>query len=170
MTLADLKRDLKNGTKIVLIHPNTNKLIGIERYIIKTQTNSVSISPDKEAVKGSWLELPKAKLMEYYRDDKRQVNILHIYEPGYRDLTDEENRILTQRPSSLPENFEDVRHEMLTDGSRFYWLDKKYFQDIDMEYLEGHKMIRGLRYDFNKQMIKDENIKGDLVLSYEIYA
>ena len=58
--------------------------------------------------------------------------------------------------------------DILTDTNVMYWKKKQYFEQNDMEYLLGHNTIRGLRYDFNTGKIKDDKIKGDIELKYEV--
>ena len=99
-TLSDLKRDLKIGSRLVLTKAfaNNHKYLGISRYIIKTQSNAVVLAEDKDAAKGSFLDLPPASLLEY---DNKQIT---IYEPGYRELTAEEQKIKDNEPSRKRDN------------------------------------------------------------------
>jgi hypothetical protein len=167
-TLADLKRDIQVGDKIIMTFnalqgssDRIKQFIGVERYIISKNTMGVKISPDKNATKGSFLDYPKkATLCEY--DGKT----LKIYDAGFRELTEDEKRVKDNVPSRRIENKEAVTIELMTDGSGFYWKDKQYYKDNNMEYLAGHETFRGLRYHYNTGMIEDESIKGQLSLEY----
>jgi len=67
-TLADLKRDLKLGTKITKTShygKTEGKLIGVERYVVKVKSNSIEFSSNKTDTRGSFLDYPKASLTEY---------------------------------------------------------------------------------------------------------
>ena len=167
-TLADLKRDLQIGDKIVMTFnrlniESKNKLLNVERYIVSKNTTGIKLNIDKDAKTGSFLDYPKkATLCEY------DGETLKIYDAGIRDLTDKEKNILDNLPSKRPENQEAVYNEIMTDGSSFYWKDKAYLSDNDAEYLTGYETIRGLRYDFNTKKIIDESIRGDLSLSYKL--
>lgn len=165
-TLADLKRDLNIGTALTLIesetmpeHRNLNK----KRYIIKKNSVGVTLAEDMNATKGSIMDYPKkATLLDY------DGEFITLYQAGRRPLTDTEREIMANVPSKRPKNAEAVYNEVMTDGSRFYYEDKHYYQNMDAEYLTGHETIRGLRYDYNTQEIIDETIKGKIDLKYKI--
>lgn len=161
-TLADLKRDLQIGTKLTMTHGIRNKLVGIPRYVVTKQGNGVSLSEDPKATRGSFLELPRASLVEY--DGKT----IRVYTTGSRPLTAEEQRILDNEPSKRPENAEHVKMDMMADMNWCYWHDKTYHKENGTEYLSGHETIRGLRYNFNDKTVYDETLKGELSLEYTI--
>lgn len=169
-TLADLKRDLNKGDKIIMTFnamegssDRIKQFIGVKRYIISKNTTGIKISPDKNATKGIFLEFPKkASLCEY------DGETLKIYDAGFRELTEEEKRVKNNVPSRREENKEAVYNELITDVSVFYWKDKQYYKENNMEYLSGHETIKGLRYHYNTGMIEDESIKGLLSLEYKI--
>ncbi len=170
-TLADLKRDLKVGVKIKMIfnHNEGNserikQYMQVERYIVKTKSNGVEISKNKEDKKGSFLDFPKASLTEY------KDNIFTIYGAGFREMTKEEKRIRDNVPSHRKENKEAVMQEALCDGSGFDWKDKQYYKDNNAEYLAGHETVRGLCYHYNTEKIEDDTIKGEKELAYEIIS
>lgn len=164
-TLADLKRDLQIGACLTLTGGrdarNADKL-NVPRYVVTKQGNGVGLSVDKTATKVSFLELPKASLVEYDGETVR------VYESGRRDLTELERVVLDNEPSKRPENKQQLENDMLSDGSQMYWADKRYHKELGTEYLEGHEMVRGLRYDFNHKNIVDEKIKGELSLEYKL--
>lgn len=166
MSFADLKRDLQVGRTMTLVEapflPN-HKFLNLKRNIIQKQTNGIYLdsgakSTDKPSQKGSFLELRNAKLTEY---DGHEIR---IYRPGHRPLSDEEQKVWNNRPSNRSENEEIVVQDVLSDGSRSYWMDKEHLKKNNMEYLmeSGHSK----RFDYNTNTIIDDQIKGDLELKY----
>ena len=144
-TLADLKRDLKIGDSITLVEspdrPNNSRL-NIRRYIVKKQGNGVYLSENKNADRGSFLELPNAKLVEY---DGKEIR---IYYPDDRPLTDKEQRVWDNRPSQREENKKQWEYDMLSGSNVLFWKDKAYFKNQDMGYLYYEK---NNRYVFHSQ-------------------
>ena len=164
-TLADLKRKLIIGTPITLIYArqglaSNNKRLNLLRYVIKTQTNGIYLAEDKNATKGSFLELPKASLMDFTE------GILSIYTTGLRDLTEEEKQIIANQPKDE----EQSRIDMISDGSTMFYREKAYFKEKNAEYLflGNSKVIMGLSFDSNNNKVRDETLKGDLDLKYKI--
>ena len=168
-TLSDLKKDLSLGREITLTmsrgltaETGTRKEKFTPRYVVKKQTNGVYFNKDKNATGGSWLDYPKASLLDY---DGMTVK---IYEAGYRPLTDEEKRVSEDRPSRRKENAKQVEIDMLGDGSQMYWADKRHFMTYSMLYMMSGKTEGGLYYDSNKNLVRDDKIKGELVLIYQL--
>ena len=164
-TLADLKRDLKLGTKITMTShygKTDDKLIGVERYVVKVKTNGIEFSKNKEDARGSFLDYPKASLTEY------DGETLSVYGSGHRDLTAPEKTLLDNLPSRRPENAKQCEIDMMSDGSQMFYADKRYLKEMDSEYLSGHETIRGLRYDWNEKKVQDDNLKGECILTYKI--
>ena len=161
-TFADLKRDLTVNKSLKLIYPETHKFFGIERYIIKNQTNGVYLAPEREAKKGSFMDLPVASLVEY------DGETLSIFDIGQRDLTPGEKKLLDNKPSKRPENAKKIEIDLMTDSSQMFWTDKAYFRELDAEYLSGHDFHKGLRYDWNTGRVCDKKIKGKLCLQYKL--
>ena len=162
-TLAELKRALAAGTQVTMIkcqyeHRNLN----VPRYVVKTQSNGVQFALNKDDKKGSFFDYPKASLLEFIDDT------FTVYTTGSRPLTAQEQSILNNQPSKRAENQKQVETDMLTDGSSMFYADKRYFNDLDAEYLNGHETVKGLRYDRNNKNILDESIKGEALYSYRI--
>lgn len=161
--LAELKRNLQIGNSLTLVEspdlPN-HRGLNVKRYIVKKQGNGVYLNPDKQAKNGSFLEFNNAKLTEYDGEEIR------TYKPGKRELTEDERRIYNNRPSQRKENEKLLERDILGDGSTTYWMDKKYLSDNNMSYIFDHDGSK--RYDYNSDMIIDEQIKGDLSLRYII--
>lgn len=163
-TLADLKRDLKIGDSITLVEsPNrpNNSWLNIGRYIVKKQGNGVYLSENKNADRGSFLELPNAKLVEY---DGKEIR---IYDPAKRPLTDQEQKIWDNRPSQRSENKKRLEYDLLSGTNVMFYQDKKYFNDKGMGYLYYEKNNR-YKFNPNDMTITDKQLKGDLALRYII--
>ena len=162
-TLADLKRALSIGTEVIMTYCSfEHRALNVPRYVVKTQSNGVQFAINKDDKRGSHFDYPKASLLDF---DGTQFT---IYMTGMRPLTDSEQRILDNAPSKRVENREAVERDIMTDGSSMYWADKKYFSDLDAQYLEGHETIRGLRYDWNEKKVQDETIRGQKLFTYTI--
>jgi hypothetical protein len=162
-TLADLKRALTLGTQVTMItcqYPHRN--LNVPRYVVKTQSNGVEFAVGKDDKRGSFFDFPKASLLDF-KDD-----IFTIYTTGTRPLTEHEQHILDNRPSKRPENQKRVEIDMLSDGTSMYYADERHFKAHNAEYLRGHDTIKGLRYDYNTGMIKDDNLRGEELYSYKI--
>jgi hypothetical protein len=160
-SFADLKRDLQVGKTLTMTYSNleSNKLVGIPRQIIGTQTNGISLKTDNKSGK-SFLSLPCASLTEY--DGK----IIKIYQIGKRDLTPEEKAILDNEPSNRKENEQLAINDVLTDGSSTYYMDKRYYAEHNAEWRWNES--RGLRLDLNDRRMYDKKIKGELDLQYTL--
>lgn len=164
-TFADLKRALTVGRSITLTDAPampSHKYINVPRFIIKTQTNGVYLSTDKDSQKGSFMDLPRASLVDFDGDT------ISIYNVGERDLTEDEKRIMDNAPSRRPENKEACERDVMTDGSSMFYADRAYYKGLDAQYLEGFEVVRGLRFDFNRRKVNDEATKGTLQLKYKL--
>ena len=154
-TLADLKRDLKPGVKLILKH-RFGKEVNEQREVIQTQSNGLWFK--SEFKPRTWLDYPKATLTEY--DGKNIV----IYAEGYRELTENEQSIRKNEPRDE----EQERIDCLSDGSTMYYRQLGYYRQNNAEYLMGGQRQKGMVYDFNKNMVKDDNVKGVIALVYEV--
>lgn len=139
-----------------------HKFLNVPRYVIRKQSNGVYLAEDRGATKGSFLELPRASLVEY------DGEMIRVYGTGKRDMTEAEKNIRANMPSCRPENKEKAINDLMTDGSSMFWADKAYFHQLNADYLAGHGTVRGLRYDFNEGMIWDETLKGEVSLTYKL--
>jgi len=163
-TLSDLKRDLNIGDSITLVEAPTmpeHKWLNIKRYVVKKQGNGVYLSPDKNETKGSFLEFKNAKLTEY---DGKTIKVFMV---GQRPLTEQELRVYNNKPSNRKENESLVEQDLMTDSSTTFWMDKRYLQEKGMEYLMANSG-ETKHLDYSKMLITDEQVKGDLELSYVI--
>jgi hypothetical protein len=162
-SFSQLKRDLQKGRQLIMTYnsiKSRSENLNIPRFIIKTQTNGIYLSKDKDATKGSFLELPRAALMEYIDD------IIRIYEPAIRELTKDEQFILDNCPSKRPENAERLKLEIMTDGSGLYWKDKAYYKENGGDWYYGENC--GLRFMMSENKMRDAGIKGILSLEYKL--
>jgi hypothetical protein len=163
-SFASMKRDLQIGDTLTLVEspkmPNNTRL-NVKRYIVGKQTNGLYLSADKNASKGSFLDFPNAKLVEYDGEEIR------VYDPGTRPLTDQENRVWKNRPSQRPENKQQLEFDILSDTNILFWKDKQYFRNADMGYLHYEKSSR-FNFNSGKMTITDKQLKGELVLRYVI--
>jgi len=158
-TLADLKRDLKQGTHIKRVWrfgKEDTELLTVD----KVQTTSIRMTKEKGG--SSWLEIPKASLMEY---DGKQ---LKIYSPGKRDLTSEEQKIKEGEPKDIEQD----RIDMMTDGSQMHYRRMRYYKDSSHFYLFGTDKEQGKRLTWVDKVLKveDDSLKGELTLVYEVMA
>ena len=162
-TINDLKRKLQKGQGLKLvggfyINPDS-KILNIVRYVVKTQTNGVYLNSDKESLKGSWLDFPKASLCEI--DEKG----FKIFEPKLRDLTEEEKDIKAKEPTDKQQEYIDA----ISDGSQMFYAKQRYYKEKGFEYLFGCKSSQG-KYLTNrngKEQIRDDSLKGEVSLIYE---
>jgi len=163
-SFASMKRDLQVGDALTLVEaptmPNHTRL-NIKRYIVRKQTNGWYLNPDKNADRGSFLDLPNAKLVEYDGEEIR------VYDAGIRPLTDKEKKIWDNRPSQRPENKKQWEIDMLSDTNILFWKDKQYFQKANMAYLHYEKSSR-LNFNSSTMTITDKQLKGNLILRYKI--
>lgn len=154
-TLADLKRDLKVGTKIkCLKHSLRAERVGEVSTIEKVQTNGIKQN------NGRFLDIPSASLVVY------ENNVFSMYNVGLRDLTEWEQEMYNRLHNVCSKEQQEI--DMLTDGSQCYYTEKRFAKDNDIEYLLGFDMIKGLKYDFNTGKMYDNKVKGTLLYSFEI--
>jgi hypothetical protein len=60
--------------------------------------------------------------------------------------------------------------DALSDGSSTFWQEKHFFQDAGYEYLFGTEKKQGKKFDWNTRKVWDNQIKGDVILKYELCA
>lgn len=167
-TLADLKRDAKSGTLEGRITFHSmwqeglpERLQGWRRLV---GSNSVAIFFQNADGKKSELRLEKSSLVEY------DGSSLTVYFAGYRDLNDAERKVMDgwAAIASTPEHKAQAEVDALTDGSSTYWEKVSYFRKAGMEYLMGLEKQGGLKYDWNLMKVRDDSIKGEVGMRYEI--
>ena len=156
-TLADLKRDLKTGTKLVLKSVD-NMEKNENRTVLKVGATDICFLKDGGGK--SYLETPKASLLDY--DGKT----IKIYRAGIRDLTDDEKQVM----ADAPEDGKQDEIDMISDGNVMFRRRKRYYEETGKEYLFGtcKKQGKRLTHKDDKDMIEDDNIKGSISIVYEI--
>ena len=166
-SFAELKRDLKIGKTLTMtfnsLSEQSEKIdsrLNKPRYIIKTQSNGIYLADEKDAEKGSFLELPRASLVEYTDET------IKVFEPAIRELTDDEKTILENMPSYRPENKELCERDIMCDMNSTYWLDKAYTKRENSDWYWGES--RGLYYMRSEQKMRDASIKGKLSIEYKL--
>lgn len=172
-TLADLKRDLFIGSCLTLISRRgwtEGRNIGIKRYVVKKNTVGFYLNKDKNATKGSYLDWPKASLLEY------ENSTIKIYQAGKRPLTNEEKSILKNEPQDQKQDGIDA----LSDGSIMFYRRKKYYLDHKKFYYlfgvskhRGRRLIHGTKATidndtFSDWFIVDDDVKGKIGLTYNV--
>lgn len=162
-TLSQFKREVSNGSikSMTLLIGVKEAFKGVEREIAKTQSNGLYLLTNGRK---SWLEYPKASLFEYDED------VVRMYYPGERELNTEEQRIMNEwkEITSTTEYKKQEEIDMLSDGSSTFYQKKRFFINKGMEYLLGFNKISSYYYDTNKNIIRDDNIKGSLMFEYRL--
>lgn len=167
-TLADLKRDAKAGNiegELVFRMGSTDiieRLRGRRKII---DANSVGITFLNNDGKKSELRIERAALLEYAGDK------LTVFNPGYRELSDEEKAVMTawEAINNTPQYQEQSRIDALSDGSSTYYQKKSFFEKRGKLYLMGYDEQAGLKYDHNTGKVRDKSIRGDIQMQYNIY-
>lgn len=171
-TRAEFFRDAKaNKITLELIERFGNKDIDKnmqgKRKIGKVQSNGVYLI--NENGKKSFLELAKASLMEYTENE------LRIYNAGYREMTEKEKQVMQEWEKIA--NTEDYKNQAqidaMSDGSSTYYIEKRFFINKKMEYLMGvssgaKNLIFSKYYNGEKECIRDESVKGEVILVYQV--
>ena len=161
-TLADLKRDVKNGKirfEMIERYGKTGDDI-VERCRgirnIKS-VNTVGFTLVNSEGEESEFSFPTAKLLEY------DGNLLTIYERGERDLTEQEKSIL--------EDWKMVEDRFYKGNpyGNSYWKRKEYFKNCPCPWLVGGETIKGKYYNYREKII-DNQVRGKAILKYKIYA
>lgn len=154
-TLADLKRDAKSGTLEGKLAFHSmwqdglpERLQGWRRLI---DSNSVAIFFLTADGRKSELRLEKASLVEY------DGTSLTVYFAGHRDLNEAERKVMSE-----------WNKKEQADSSLTYWSKLSHFKAAGMEYLMGDDKYGGLKYDSYLKKVRDDSIKGEVGMRYEI--
>lgn len=176
-TLAELKRDAKNGTiKFELVERFGETGEQLPERCRGTRTpakvNTVGIMLRTEDGQESELRFGCASLCEY------DGETLKFYNPGTRELNDEEKAFFKQYHRELEQR------EKANPYGDSYWWSKSYFEKSDFPYLSGYDKIRGKKLEWEKAgensnpkmiyhglvpLIVDDSIKGETILIYKIH-
>ncbi|MDF2880053.1 MAG: hypothetical protein K0R54_610 [Clostridiaceae bacterium] len=166
-TLAQLKRDAKAGLlegQMVLRNGDSDIPDTLKGWRKIVDSNTVSITFLNNKNKKSALDIPCSSLIEY------TDNELILYNPGLRELNEEEKTFLAKWEEEKKKTDYESRAtvDLYTDGSSTYWQKKYYFIDNGFEYLLGHNTKQGKKYDGNTGMVYDNQIKGKKCMVYEL--
>jgi hypothetical protein len=163
-TLAELKRLAKQNileANMVYRFGDSipERLKGFRKII---DANSVGIMFLNNDGKKSTLDILGASLIDW--DD----NSLSIFNPGERELTQDELDIMNQWKAieSTKEHQQQAQNDMLTDGSLTFWQKRIFFTNKGYEYL--HVGNNKKAYNHNTNKVKDSTVKGDLIIKYEL--
>ena len=161
-SLAELKRKAKEqkiAFELIKRYKATGDAIperfrGI-RKVIAVNTVSIKLASQTGAV--SELQLPRASLIDY------DGTYLKVYEPGLREPTDEEKKILSQ--------WETIRKEKTSPYVNTYWATCNFFKKTGFSYLSGYqiKSNHQKRYLPSNGKVLDPEIKGTCILIYRIH-
>ena len=162
-TLADLKRDAKSGKiRLELIErfgktgdEIPERLRGIREV---AGVNTVAINLRNASGEESELRFGRASLIEYRGD------MLTVYNSGYRPLTEEERAIVAGE--------EAFREEFQRNNpySEPYWAIKKYYKDSSCPWMAGFETVRGKHYQRGEDRVRDDAVRGEVVLRYRVHA
>jgi len=161
-TLAQLKRDAKSGNLYAeMIYRWGTKIpenLQGKRRII--DSNSVGIKFLNQNGSTSDLSIKNANLVEY------DEYFITIYDPGERDLNEDEKTIFSKWETMRNKKQEEM--DCLTDTNVTYWRRKHFFIDAGYEYLLGYDKKQGKIYINHNNKIRDDKIKGDMIIQYKI--
>lgn len=132
------------------------------RRISKVQTNAIYLEGEENNGQGSYLQIPKASLMEYDREH------FCVYDFGIREMTAEEKK----NEKAAQKEREKYNKENSNSYSGDFWHMKEWYSKCSTPWISpmAHNWIKGKKRgqgkDFNK--IMDEGVKGNLILKYKI--
>lgn len=159
-TLTQFKRDAASGKmSLELIerfgktgNDLPEKMRGLRKV---TRVNTVAVMLLNQDGVESELRFESANLIDY------DCETLVVYNPGMRQLTDEEDAVLAQ--------IYDLQKKYANTYSGGFWQVKEFCQKSSCPWMEGHKTVRGKKYLANKGMVLDNSIKGEAILKYKVY-
>lgn len=161
-TLAQLKRDAATGRMILTLIERfggsdekhiPDRMKGARKVI---GLNTVALKLLNHDGKESELRYGAASLIEY--DD----DVLTVYNPGMRELTDQERDVLRQAQEKCNEYTAKYPY------SDTYWIRKSFFEKSECPWMAGFEIIKGRKYDPCRNMVLDKAVKGDVILKYSV--
>ena len=150
--LSDIKRFLQVSA---VVRCTFGPKAGSLREVVAVQTNGIYFKTESAKNGKSWLNFPKASLLEVNETGFK------IYYPGSRDLTPEERACMDNEPRDP----EQEKIDMLSDSSRMYYRRMGYYKSSPFPYLFQHE--NGKSFNHQSGKVTDPTVKGDLVLVYE---
>jgi hypothetical protein len=161
-TLAELKREANTGKlSMEMIEwygkfgdDIPERLRGIRKV---KRSNSVAVILLNADGKESELRIDSAKLIDYDGDS------LIIYNAGEREPNEEERAVLNEI-KKIYEKYADTYN-----GG--YWQVKDYCKNCPCPWMYGmSETIKGKRYQTYNGKVRDNSIKGDVLIRYRVYA
>ena len=158
-TLADFKRDAASGNIALELYERYGKsdipevLSGVRKI---SKVNTVGVRLINAAGKESSLDVDRASLVEY------DGETLTIYEPGYRQPTEEEQAVLDGWKKFAEE------YEKKNPYGNIYWKFVDYFAKSPCPWMRGYETIQGKKYVSHLGKVMDKSIKGNAILKYHI--
>lgn len=159
-TLAELKREA-NTSRLSMEMIEWYGKVGDDiperlRGIRKVKrSNSVAIILLNSEGKESELRIDSAKLIDYDGES------LIIYNAGEREPNEEERAVLTEA-KKIYEKYADTYN-----GG--YWQVKDFYKNCPCPYMYGMETIKGKRYQTHNGKVRDNSIKGDVLIKYKVY-
>ena len=160
MTLAQLKRDANSGSlalEMVERYGDTGEAIPERlrgrRKVLKA--NSVGLILLNADGKESTLDIDSAKLIDYTDDT------LVVYNPGLREPTDEEKKVL--------DGIRSIYQKYANTYNGGYWQGKDFGMKSSCPWMLGYDKIRGKRYESHNGMVRDNAVRGEQCLKYKVY-
>lgn len=122
-------------------------------------SNSVAIILENADGNPSELRICSAKLFECDGEH------LTIYGIGERLPTEEEQAVLDQWKAIEEDYYEKSPH-----GNAF-WKKKKFFEESACPWMYPYldRMIRGMKYDQGKSLVRDNKVRGTVLIRYRIH-
>lgn len=159
-TLAELKRESNTGRlsmEMIEWYGKTGddipeRLRGIRKV---KRSNSVAIILLNNNGAESELRIDSAKLMDYDGES------LIIYNAGEREPNAEERAVL-EEVKKIYDKYADTYN-----GG--YWQVKSYYKTCPCPWMDGCDTIRGKRYQTYNGKVRDNSIKGDVMIRYKVY-
>lgn len=131
------------------------------RTVNKLQTNSMALNAPETNSKVSWLFFPPAALMEYNK------KMLRVYSMGRRFFNAEEKTAL--KGWEARRDIQAEERDIMSDSNSQYYAAKRYWEAAGMPHMFNvSKTVKGLKRDFNEDLMWDTGIKGEVILEYRV--
>jgi hypothetical protein len=162
-TLAELKRNANEGRmSLELIewygkfgNDIPERLHGIRKV---KKSNTVALFLVNKDGKESEMRIDcGASLIEY------NGKTLVVYASGEREATEEEQNVLNGYKRLQEEYYKENPY------GDFYWKSKDYFKNCSCPWMSGFDEIKGKKYQSWNGKIRDNAVKGTVILRYNVY-
>ena len=167
-TLADLKREADTGKmylQLINRFGSPDNVRGTQKELRRVvSVITVGIKLMDSTGKTSSLDLVSASLVEY------DGITLKTFGPGLRPLNADEQSVMDEWNKIC--NTDEYKHQaeidMISDGSTTFWQQKAFFSKAGYDYLFFADSKSSKHYDFNTKLIRDNKIRGDCELEYNV--